>query len=110
MTNSERVKEDVNSLSTSHVCVDFSILGKMDMCEQLDSAYLQHKIKVNKGEYKNCHILRRLIICIKLELALRGHDETLTSENQGVYVGLITQLDAMLEVYMKGSQVFKDVS
>ena len=77
---------------------------------------MRHKIKFNEDVEKNRHILRRLIMCIKFcgafELAIRGH-ETLTSENPGIYVGLINfaaELDAALAIHMKGSQVFKGTS
>lgn len=28
--------------------VDFNVLGKIDICEQLSSGYLQHKLKCNE--------------------------------------------------------------
>nr|CAI5830421.1 unnamed protein product [Callosobruchus analis] len=53
-------------------------------------------------------------MCIKFcgafELALRVHDETSTSNNSGIYVGLVNftaEIDAWLAIHMKGSQVFK---
>nr|CAH7744210.1 unnamed protein product [Callosobruchus chinensis] len=65
------------------------VLGKANISEQLDSAYLRQRIKQNEEVDKNCHILRRLIMCIKFcgafELALRAHDETSTSDNPGIY-------------------------
>nr|CAI5833413.1 unnamed protein product [Callosobruchus analis] len=55
-------------------------------------------------------------MCIKfcgaLDLALRVHDETSTSDNPGICVGLINftaEIDALLPIHMKGSQVFKDI-
>nr|CAI5841478.1 unnamed protein product [Callosobruchus analis] len=47
------------------------------------------------------------------ELALRAHDETSTSDNPGIYVGLVNftaEIDALLAIHMKGSQVFKGIS
>nr|CAI5852715.1 unnamed protein product [Callosobruchus analis] len=56
-------------------------------------------------------------MCIKFcgafELALRAHDETSTSDNPGIYVGFVNftaEIDALLEIHMKGSQVFKGTS
>nr|CAI5857178.1 unnamed protein product [Callosobruchus analis] len=56
-------------------------------------------------------------MCIKFcgafELALRAHDETSTSDNLGIYVGLVNftaEIDALLAIHMKGSQVFKGIS
>nr|CAI5822664.1 unnamed protein product [Callosobruchus analis]CAI5839402.1 unnamed protein product [Callosobruchus analis] len=55
-------------------------------------------------------------MCIKFcgayELALRDHDETSTSDNPGIHVVLvnfITEIDALLAIHMKGSQVFKGI-
>nr|CAI5827124.1 unnamed protein product [Callosobruchus analis] len=56
-------------------------------------------------------------MCIKFfrafELTLRAHDETSTSDNTGIYVGLVNftaEIDALLAMHMKGSQVFKAMS
>nr|CAI5848489.1 unnamed protein product [Callosobruchus analis] len=51
--------------------------------------------------------------CGVFELALRAHDETSTSDNPGSGVGLINftaEIDALLAIHMKGSQVFKGIS
>ena len=54
---------------------------------------MQKKLKQNDQVQKNRHILQSLIMCIKfcgaIELALRGHDEKQSSDNPGIYVGLI---------------------
>nr|CAI5855333.1 unnamed protein product [Callosobruchus analis] len=47
------------------------------------------------------------------ELALRAHDDTSTSDNPGIYVGLVNftaEIDALLAIHMKGSQVLKGTS
>ncbi|XP_031337552.1 uncharacterized protein LOC116166657 isoform X1 [Photinus pyralis] len=113
----ERAKKHENSVSHMNACMDFSLLGKGNIREQLGSAYLRDKIKHNENVEKNRHILRRLIMCIKFcgafELALRRLDETLTSDNPGIYVGLVnfaSELDAVLAANMEGSQVFKGAS
>nr|CAI5842665.1 unnamed protein product [Callosobruchus analis] len=56
-------------------------------------------------------------MCIKFcgafELALRVHDETSTSDNPGIYIGLVNftaEIDDLLAIHMKGSQLFKGVS
>nr|CAI5849340.1 unnamed protein product [Callosobruchus analis] len=52
-------------------------------------------------------------LCGAFELALRAHDETSTSDNPGIYVGLVNftaVIDALLAIHMKGSQVFKGIS
>nr|CAH7751074.1 unnamed protein product [Callosobruchus chinensis] len=51
--------------------------------------------------------------CGAFELALWAHDETTTSDNPGIYVGLVNftaEIDALLAMHMKGSQVFKGIS
>nr|CAI5854659.1 unnamed protein product [Callosobruchus analis] len=50
--------------------------------------------------------------CEAFELALRAHDETSTSDNTGIYVGLVNftaEIDALLAIHIKGSQVFKGI-
>nr|CAH7746873.1 unnamed protein product [Callosobruchus chinensis] len=91
-----------------NACMDFSILGK------LDSAYLRQRIKQNEEVDENRHTLRRLIMCMKFggafALELRAHDETSTSDNPGIYVGLVNftaEIDSLLAIHMKGSQMFK---
>nr|CAI5831204.1 unnamed protein product [Callosobruchus analis] len=51
--------------------------------------------------------------CRAFELALRAHDEASSSDNPGIYVGLVNftaDIDALLAIHMKGSQVFKGIS
>nr|CAI5853545.1 unnamed protein product [Callosobruchus analis] len=51
--------------------------------------------------------------CGAFELALPAHDETSTSDNPGIYVGLVNftaEIHALLAIHMKGSQVFKGIS
>nr|CAI5848488.1 unnamed protein product [Callosobruchus analis] len=89
-----------------NACVDFSVLGKVNISEQLDSTHLRHRITQNEEVDKNRHILRRLIMCIQF-------CGTSTSDNPGSGVGLINftaEIDALLAIHMKGSQVFKGIS
>nr|CAI5824386.1 unnamed protein product [Callosobruchus analis] len=51
--------------------------------------------------------------CGAFELVLGVHDETSTSDNPGISVGLVNftaELHALLAIHMKGSQVFKGIS
>nr|CAI5817645.1 unnamed protein product [Callosobruchus analis] len=85
--------------------MDLSVLGKVHISEQLDSAYLRQRIKQNEEVNKNRHTLRRLIICIKF-------CGTWTSDNPGISIGLVNftaEIDALLAIHMKGSQVFKGI-
>nr|CAI5854292.1 unnamed protein product [Callosobruchus analis] len=86
--------------------MEFSVWGKVNISEQLDSAYLRQRIRQNEEVDKNRHILCQSIMCLKfcgaLELA-----------NPGIYVGLVNftaEIDALLAIHMKGSQVFKNYS
>lgn len=113
----ERAKKHEISVAHLNASMDFSVLGKIDIREQLDSAYLRDKLKHNEQVEKNRHILRRLIMCVRFcgafELALRGHDEKTSSENPGIYVGLVNlaaELDSVLSIHMKESTVFKGTS
>nr|CAI5865094.1 unnamed protein product [Callosobruchus analis] len=86
--------------------MDFSVLGKVNISQQLDSAFLRQRIKQNEEVYKNRHILRRLIMCTKF-------CGTSTSDNPGIYVGLVNftaEIDALLAIHMKGLQEFKGIS
>lgn len=113
----ERTKKHENSVAHMNAYVDFNVLGKVDIREQLNSAYLQHKLKYNENVDKNRHILRQIIMCIKFcgafELALRRHDETSSSENPGIYQGLInfaSELDFALALHLIDAKVFKGTS
>ena len=50
---------------------------------------------------KNRHILSRIIDCVKFcgafELALRGHDESESSDNPGVFPGLVDFVSSLDE-------------
>nr|CAI5866373.1 unnamed protein product [Callosobruchus analis] len=51
--------------------------------------------------------------CRAFELALRAHDETVTSDNPGIYIGLVNftaEIDALHAIHMKGLHVFKGIS
>src|SRR5699024_1774550 len=73
--------------------------------------------KFNENVTKNRYILSRIIDCIKFcgsfEIALRGHDETETSENPGIFKGLVNfsaELDKTLSEHLQNSIVFKGTS
>ena len=73
--------------------------------------------KHNKEVDKNRHILSKIIDCVKFcgafELALRGHDETASSNNPGIFRGLddlVASLDGVLEEHLKTATVFKGTS
>ncbi|XP_033977395.1 uncharacterized protein LOC117475359 [Trematomus bernacchii] len=73
--------------------------------------------KHNEEVDTNRHVLSKIIDCVKFcggfDLALRGHDETDTSDNPGVFLGLVNllaSLDSVLEDHLKTATVFKGTS
>ena len=74
---------------------------------------IQHNLEVEK----NRHILSRIIDCIKFcgafELALRGHDETSSSDNPVVFLGLVNftaAFDSVLSQHLEAATVFRGTS
>jgi hypothetical protein len=102
--NERAKKHSNNNEKHVHSILDFSALGKIDIRQQLDSAYRENIRKHNENVDKNRHILNQLINCIlfcgAFDLALRGHDETEGSENPGIFRGLVNFV-AELDVSMK---------
>lgn len=91
--------------------IEFSMLGKVDIMCQLDSAYRRNINTYNENVSKNRYILGKLIDCIKFcgkfELALRGHDETENSNNPGIFRGLVdlmSELDSVLKQHIDKSK------
>lgn len=72
-----------------------STLGTVNTATQLSRAYHDTNVKHNRFE-RNRYILKRIIDCIKFcgafELALRGHDESDSSDNRGIFLGLVILL------------------
>ncbi|XP_072375763.1 zinc finger MYM-type protein 1-like, partial [Diabrotica undecimpunctata] len=83
--------------------MEYALLGSVNIKEQLDSAYWINIQKFNEAVTKNS----------VFELALRGHDETQTSDNPGIFRGLINftaELDKTLAQHLEESTVFKGIS
>jgi hypothetical protein len=102
-----------------HNILDFNVLGKTsgktDIRIQLDNAYRENIRRHNEKVDQNRHILRQLINCIRFcgafELALRDHDETIQSQNRGIFlefVDFVTELDGAMKEHLKNTSVFKD--
>nr|CAH7751058.1 unnamed protein product [Callosobruchus chinensis] len=93
------------------------LLGRVDIRQQLDSAYRRSIQQQNEQVRKNRYVLSKIINCIKFcgafELALRGHDESKDSSNPGIFRGLInfsSELDTALKDHFEKSVVFKGIS
>ncbi|XP_062268110.1 zinc finger MYM-type protein 1-like [Platichthys flesus] len=94
-----------------------SLFGRLSIAEQLDEGYRIGIRKHNEEVRKNRHILSRIIDCIKFcgafELALRGHDESESSDNPGIFRGLVdvvASLDGALKDDLDSATVFKGTS
>lgn len=105
--------------SQAHISnsLKLALLGKNNIAEQLDSAYRKNIALHNELVKQNCYVLGIIINCIRFcgvfELALRGHDESVTSKNPGVFKGLInfsSELDAAMKNHLETATVFKGTS
>lgn len=121
VTDLKHLKEKIkkHECSSQHInsCMELAVLGKVNIVTQLDSAYRQSINKHNDQVRKNRHILRRIIQCIKFcgvfEVALRGHDESDSSLNPGIFKGLINftaEIDVAMKEHLSTASVFKGTS
>lgn len=119
--NINKMKEKIqkHELSKNHKnnVVSLSLLGKINIKEQLSEAYRLSICEHNREVAKNREILSKIIDCIKFcgqfEVSLRGHDERDESENPGIFRGLInfaSKLDFDLDNHLKSNKAFKGVS
>ena len=113
----QKVKKHENSESHINSQLEFKLLGKQDIRQQLDSAYRESIQKHNEKVKNNRYVLSKIIDCIKFcgafELALRGHNESEDSLNCGIFRGLInftSELDTALKKHFEISSVFKGTS
>lgn len=90
----------------------FSMLGKLNIKTQLNSAYRDALIKHNQQVDKN-QIINCIRFCGAFELALRGHDNKDNSENRGIFKELVNfsaKLDNDLKVHIQSSKALKGTS
>ena len=114
---SERIKKHECSKVHMNNAVKLAMLGRIGIAAQLDEGHRIAVRKHNEEVDKNRHILSKIIDCVKFcgafELALRGHDETASSNNPGIFRGLVdlvASLDGVLEEHLKTATVFKGTS
>lgn len=93
------------------------MLGQVYMATQLDESYHVNVWNHNKEVDKNQRILDKLIDCIKFcgafQLALGGHDKSQSSNNPGVFLGLVdfvALLDSAMQEHLQKATVFKGTS
>ena len=114
---SEKIKKHENTRAHMDNSVKLAILGRQNIAMQLDDCHRLSVRKHNEEVDKNRHVLSKIIDCVKFcgafELALRGHDETDSSENPSIFRGLVdfvASLDNVLEEHLKTATVFKGTS
>ncbi|XP_069481109.1 protein zwilch homolog isoform X1 [Ambystoma mexicanum] len=114
---SELIKK--HELCQSHLNNSLRLVmyGRVNIATQLDEGYRVGVRKHNEEVDKNRYILSKLIDCIRFcgafELALRGHDETDSSSNPGVFSGLVdfvSSIDSAMETHLKTAAAFKGSS
>ena len=91
-----------------------ALLGRISIATQLDEG---HRIAIrrhNEEVDRNLHILSEIIDAVKFcgafELAMRGQDESDTSENPGIFrslVDLMASIDRELDLHLENATVFK---
>jgi hypothetical protein len=113
----EKCEKHQLSLQHKNNVISLGFLGQVNITENLSEAYRLSKVKHNEQVQKNRNILSKLIDAIKFcgqyELPLRGHDESETSDNQGVFRGLLSyqaKVDPELREHLDSNSVFKGTS
>lgn len=113
----EKIKKHAVSVLHMNNSMNYASLGRVDIRQQLDSAYRKSIRDFNDNVSKNRYILSKIIDCVKFcglfEVALRGHDESDSSENAGIFRGLIdfvSELDAIFKEHLEKNNVFKGIS
>ncbi|XP_061433278.1 zinc finger MYM-type protein 1-like isoform X1 [Lethenteron reissneri] len=114
---SDKCKRHESSRSHIDNSMKLTFLGRVSIAEQLDEGYRIGIRRHNEEVTKNRHILSRIIDCVKFcgafELALRGHDESESSDNPGIFRGLVdfvASLDGALKEHLDSATVFKGTS
>ncbi|XP_008188288.1 zinc finger MYM-type protein 1-like [Acyrthosiphon pisum] len=112
-----KISKHENSFKRLQNEANLKILGTVNIRNQIDAGYKLGIKRHNEQVSKNRDILEKILNCVKFcgnyELPLRGHDEKVTSKNQGVFRGLIdlcSNLDPNLRDHFQNSVVFKGTS
>ncbi|GBM18203.1 hypothetical protein AVEN_151735-1 [Araneus ventricosus] len=113
----QKIKKHECSQSHLNSVLDFNLLGKVDILQQLDSASRSNVKRHNEKVIKNRYVLTKIIDCIlfcgAFELALRGYDKCEDSLNTGVFRGLINfsaAIDSSLKDHLTSVTVLKGTS
>lgn len=113
----DRMKKHENSSVHITNVLNLKMFGNVNIAAQLDSSYRRtielHNQKVTNNRYVLNIIINCIRFCGSLELALRGHDESESSSNPGVFRALINfsaELDGALKSHLEKATVFKGTS
>ncbi|GBM57640.1 hypothetical protein AVEN_225018-1 [Araneus ventricosus] len=98
----QKIKKHECSQSHLNSILEFNLLGKVDIRQQLGIAFRsnvkRHNEKVTKNRYVRTKIIDCILFCGAFELALRGHDEREDSLNTGVFRGLSTSQQNLIRL------------
>ncbi|XP_037334942.2 zinc finger MYM-type protein 1-like [Pungitius pungitius] len=113
---SEKVRKHENTGLHMGNAMKLAVLGGANVATQLDDGHRTAVRKHNEEVDKNRRTLSKIIDCVKycgaFELALRGGEESDSSDNPGIFRGLdfVASLDGVLEEHLKTASVFKGMS
>ncbi|KAE9536827.1 hypothetical protein AGLY_006889 [Aphis glycines] len=112
-----KIDKHENSFKHIHNATNLNLLGKVDIRQQIDIGYKISIQRHNELVDKNRYVLDKILNCIKCcgkhELPLRGHDEKVSSKNQGIFRGILDlciNLNSSLNDHFEKSTVFKGTS
>ena len=113
----DKIKKHELSNTYLNNSVSFSLLGSVNIRDQIDSGYKIAIARHNEQVKRNREVLSKIIDCLKFcgrfGLPLRGHDESEDSQNPGVFRGLLNfvcEFDSALDSHFKTASVFKGTS
>ena len=96
--------------------VDLSYLGTANIVTQLNTGFqiamARHNEKVGKNRGALSKLIDLMTFCEKFELSLRGHDESASSSNPGVYRGLVDLVSLFhhaLKAHIESNSLFNGI-
>ena len=118
LNNIKKVVKE-HAMSENHInnAASLNILGKSNILSALDEGQKVSIERHNKKVKENLEVLdaivKTILFCGHFELALRGHNETSTSQNRGIFRELIdfeAEKNPILKEHLINNKVFKGTS
>ena len=113
----EKITRHEKSIKHMSNTVDLTMVGNVNIAEEIDSGYRLFIVRHNERVTKNRDALSKIIDCLKFcgkfELPLRGHDESPESKSSGGFLGPVNfscSLDSSLDAHLRSTTVFKGTS